>query len=54
MLNHPAKLHKVYIKQSLSQTIVLDIEQSRTVDLSLFGSVNSSKVAEEEKNFDKK
>ena len=44
MLNHQVKLHKVYIKQSLSQTIVLDLDQSGVVEPSFSESVLSSKL----------
>jgi hypothetical protein len=32
MLNTKTKLHKVYIKESLSQTVVLDLERSDIID----------------------
>lgn len=32
MLNYNLKVHKVYIKQSLSQTVVLDLERSDLIE----------------------
>ena len=43
MLNTPAKLHKVYIKQSLSQTVVIDVEKSDYIEPSFEESVKEDK-----------
>ena len=47
MLNSKAKVYKIFIKESLSQTIVIDVERSDYIELSFDSSINEDNRKEE-------
>ena len=47
MLNSKAKVYKIFIKESLSQTIVIDVERSDYIEPSFDSSINEDNRKQE-------